>query len=103
MNVYGGPVSVEGQNIASLTLNESQTDGFQIAKTNNQRPKTAGAKHTVFKDRRLITLEECKSIFQIIWEGTMAETLQGLNVEGEGYADKKSECRNENKERFIMY
>jgi hypothetical protein len=48
---------------------ESQLEGQFMPK---QRPRTA-YKQTQFKDRRLITLLNCKMIFQIIWEGIMTE------------------------------
>ena len=53
-----------------MTYNESNFEGqFMV---NKQRPRTA-FKQTQFKDRRLITLLNCKMIFQIIWEGAMTE------------------------------
>ena len=51
-------------------MNDSTFDGQFIQL--KQRPRTA-YKQTQFKDRRLITLLDCKIIFNIIWEGIMLE------------------------------
>ena len=72
---------------------ESQLEGQFIQK---QRPRTAYYKQTQFKDRRLITLLNCKMIFQIIWEGIIKEKHDSSSL-------LEDEKKSINREKVIYY